>query len=148
MDKQQLTSTRQAQNSTDHGGEERNSRRGYIIQCTQIVLFLWTPLKILLLIGRDVIETHLVLDQRIGTKGAPYAQRLPLGWVIIGETCLGKIHSPEVVNVNKIKVWNNGRTSLLTPCPDNFLARETDPVFKLTQDDDKPGLSVEERQSI
>ena len=33
-----------------------------------------------LLIGRDLIETHVVLDQRLGV---PLGQRLPLGWVLI-----------------------------------------------------------------
>lgn len=46
--------------------------------------------KIMLLIGRDVTKAHHVLDQRIGFGNQPYAQKLSLGWTIIGETCLGK----------------------------------------------------------
>lgn len=57
---------------------------------------------VLLLIDRDLPEAHLILDQRIGPKGTPYAQRLQLGWVIIGETCLGKVHRPDSVNVNNL----------------------------------------------
>ena len=40
--------------------------------------------SILLLIGRDLPEAHHVLDQRTGPRGSPYAQQLPLGWVVIG----------------------------------------------------------------
>ncbi|XP_062585367.1 uncharacterized protein LOC134247040 [Saccostrea cucullata] len=41
-----------------------------------------------LLIGRDLITAHHVLDQRIGTDVLPFGQKLPLGWVIIGNVCL------------------------------------------------------------
>jgi hypothetical protein len=45
-----------------------------------------------ILIGRDVISAHHVLDQRLGGDSVPYAQKLPLGWVVIGESCLGKVY--------------------------------------------------------
>ncbi|XP_034073861.1 uncharacterized protein LOC117547343 [Gymnodraco acuticeps] len=41
--------------------------------------------QILLLLGRDVLQVHKVRDQQNGPNEAPYAQRLDLGWVIIGE---------------------------------------------------------------
>ncbi|XP_014677582.1 PREDICTED: uncharacterized protein LOC106817433 [Priapulus caudatus] len=59
--------------------------------------------QILLLIGRDLTEAHHVLDQRIGPKGSPYAQRLSLGWVIVGETCLGRVHRPFPDKVHSYK---------------------------------------------
>jgi hypothetical protein len=34
--------------------------------------------EVMLLIGRDLIAAHHVLDQRIGHGNAPYAQKLPL----------------------------------------------------------------------
>ena len=40
-----------------------------------------------ILIGRDVPNAHYVLDQKIGAPNQPFAQKLPLGWVVIGETC-------------------------------------------------------------
>jgi hypothetical protein len=43
------------------------------------------------LIGRDIPEIHHVHEQILGDKGKPFAQKLPLGWVIIGEVCLGKV---------------------------------------------------------
>ena len=72
--------------------------------------------EILLLIGRDLIEAHHVFDQRIGPHNSPYAQKLCLGWVIIGETCLGKIQKPDHINVNKTHVLGNGRESIFKPC--------------------------------
>jgi hypothetical protein len=48
-----------------------------------------------ILIGRDLPEAHHVLDQIIGPPMTPFAQRLPLGWVIIGDVCLNenKVHN-------------------------------------------------------
>ena len=43
---------------------------------------------IALLIGRDVLQAHKVREQIDGPENAPFAQRLDLGWVIIGESCL------------------------------------------------------------
>ncbi|XP_021372002.1 uncharacterized protein LOC110462387 [Mizuhopecten yessoensis] len=97
-----------------------------------------------LLIGRDLIEAHHVLDHRIGTNGLPYAQRLPLGWVIIGEVCLGKVHTAEVVNVNKTNVLNSGRPTLFELC-DSDITVKCDSVFKKTSGDEKPGLSIEDQ---
>ena len=48
--------------------------------------------KILLLIGRDLIEAHHVLDQRLGPPKAPFAQKLNLGWIIVGEIRSDKQH--------------------------------------------------------
>ncbi|CAG2199879.1 unnamed protein product [Mytilus edulis] len=56
---------------------------------------------IMMLIGRDVISAHHVLDQRIGLANLPYAQKLRLGWCIIGESCLGSVHVPKELRVNK-----------------------------------------------
>jgi hypothetical protein len=47
----------------------------------------------------------------LGDKGKPFAQELPLGWVIIGEVCLGKVHAPTEISVRKTHVLNNGRST-------------------------------------
>ncbi|XP_071122109.1 uncharacterized protein [Mytilus edulis] len=61
-----------------------------------------TPLEercqILLLIGRDLIEAHHVLEQRLGPSRTPFAQKLRLGWVIIGNTYIDKQTVPIEVN--------------------------------------------------
>ncbi|XP_060083210.1 uncharacterized protein LOC132562482 [Ylistrum balloti] len=98
----------------------------------------------LTVIGRDLIEAHHVLDHRIGTNGLPYAQHLPLGWVIIGEVCLGKVHRAEVVNVNKTNVLDSGRPTLFELC-DSDINVKCDSVFKKTSGDEKPGLSIEDQ---
>ncbi|XP_021358095.1 uncharacterized protein LOC110453467 [Mizuhopecten yessoensis] len=106
--------------------------------------------QILLLIGRDMIAAHHILDQRIGSDDEPYAQKLRLGWVIIGETCLGKVHTSDVVSVNKTHVLqDHGRESVLKPCPDNFELRDehmNSDVFQTTLHDEEIGLSQEDRE--
>lgn len=112
---------------------------------------------ILLLIGRDLLESHHVLDQRIGPKNSPYAQQLPLGWVIIGESCLGKVHKPDFVNVNKTHLLTNRRTSIFKPCENDFTVKEClslkdsgpgSTVFDRTRNNDKLGLSFEDREFL
>ncbi|RXN36772.1 hypothetical protein ROHU_002657 [Labeo rohita] len=45
--------------------------------------------KILLLLGRDILQVHKVREQISGPGDAPFAQRLDLGWVVVGDVCLG-----------------------------------------------------------
>ncbi|XP_046562259.1 uncharacterized protein LOC124271225 [Haliotis rubra] len=110
--------------------------------------------EILLLIERNMTEGFHVKDQRVGLKHSPYAQRLPLGWVVIGETCLGKQHITDAVNVNKTYT-SYGRPTLLKPCVNNFMikpllerqSKNTD-VFETTETDGRPGLSTEDRHFL
>ena len=44
--------------------------------------------KLELLIGHDIPEIHHVHEQILGDKGKYFAQKLPLGWVIIGKVRL------------------------------------------------------------
>lgn len=39
-------------------------------------------------------RAHQVHDQIRGKPSEPYAQQLPLGWVIIREVCLDGMHTP------------------------------------------------------
>lgn len=71
--------------------------------------------EILLLLGRDIIRVHKVREQVNGPHNAPFAQRLDLGWVLVGEVCLGNAHKP-TVSTFKTTVLDNGRPSLLQPC--------------------------------
>ena len=72
----------------------------HLVDIADFIPPIYSCSDMLLLIGRDMPEAHHVLDQRIGPVGSPYAQKLPFGWVIIGEACLGKTHRPENINVN------------------------------------------------
>ena len=80
--------------------------------------------QILLLLGRDVLQAHKVRDQRNGPNSAPYAQRLDLGWVIIGEVCLGTAHKPKHASVFRTHVLENGRHSHFSPCPNHLTVKE------------------------
>ena len=113
--------------------------------------------QILMLIGRDIPAAHHILDQKISGDSAPYAQKLKLGWVVIGETCLGKVHPPKI-NVNKTYVFN-GRETLFEPCPNKLNLKEIvcsrteindigSNVFLRSLDDNKIGHSIEDKQFL
>ena len=119
---------------------------------------------ILLLIGRDLLLAHHVLDQIVGpTNTAPYAQKVPLGWVVIGDVCLENKHVDESIKSFKTYIHADGRPSLLKPCSNSLRVGEVlecqnekdnydfnelpigDHVFDRTVYDDKLGKSVEDK---
>ncbi|XP_052762425.1 uncharacterized protein LOC128205058 [Mya arenaria] len=117
--------------------------------------------EIQILIGRDLIEAHHVHEQKISsTRNMPYAQKLALGWVIVGETCLGNLNSEDLpsLNVNKTLIVNEGRNSILSPCTNSFRLEEQyrpfsescpdteSDIFKREKQDERPGLSREDRE--
>lgn len=79
--------------------------------------------EMMILLGRDMIRAHKVRDQVNGPHDAPFAQRLDLGWVIIGEVCLDNAQKP-TLSVFKTHVLQNGRPSLLTPCHNSISVKE------------------------
>ncbi|KAK3096683.1 hypothetical protein FSP39_002345 [Pinctada imbricata] len=104
---------------------------------------------ILLLIGRDLSAALHIEDQRIGLPYQPFAQKLKLGWVIIGESCLDGSHIPSTVNTMKTYVQSNGRTSFLEPCSSHFHVSFTNTeksLFQVTKQDNKIGMSYEDKQ--
>ena len=117
-----------------------------------------TSAAIMLLIGRDLPEAHHVYEQVTGPKGSPYAQNLKLGWVVVGETCLGGIHKTDYVNVKKTYLLSNGRPTVLKPCMDEFsvslkssmndCTEQYDSIFQRQSDDNKQSLSVEDREFL
>lgn len=88
--------------------------------------------EIELLIGRDVVTAYHVLDQRLGEGDLSIGQRLPLGWVIIGQVCMTNLHHTNVINVNKTFVLQNGKPSLFKPCDSKF--HITDNTYMRKQD--------------
>lgn len=80
--------------------------------------------NILLLLGRDILRVHKVRDQISGPDNAPFAQRLDLGWVVIGDVCLRGAHRPSEVNSYKTFILENGRTSHLQPCISQIRVKE------------------------
>ncbi|KAL0159525.1 hypothetical protein M9458_043250, partial [Cirrhinus mrigala] len=79
--------------------------------------------QILVLLGRDMIRVHKVRQQINGPHDAPFAQRLDLGWVIVGDVCIERAHKP-MVSVFKTHILDNGRPSLLTPCQSHIKVKE------------------------
>ncbi|KAM9793507.1 uncharacterized protein ACBT44_017962 [Syngnathus typhle] len=114
--------------------------------------------EILLLLGRDILRAHKVREQLNGPHHSPFAQRLDLGWVVVGEVCRGKVHK-HTVNTFKTTILENGRPTVFGLC-DNFLQLTAMPrtkrqdkapeqtlgktVFNRTENDNKPAPSIED----
>lgn len=89
--------------------------------------------EILLLLGRDMLRVHKVRRQISGPHDAAYAQRLDLGWVIVGDVCLGSSHRPSEVTSVKTHILENGRPSHFPPCENHLNVKEkftTDSQFQ------------------
>lgn len=79
---------------------------------------------ILLLLGRDILQVHKVRRQFNGPDNAPFAQKHDLGWVIVGDVCLGGAHTPTEVNTFKTCIMDNGRPSYMLPCENLVKVKE------------------------
>ncbi len=124
--------------------------------------------EILLLVGRDVPPVHKVRESRNGKGDSPWAQREDLGWVILGNACLGIARKPKDLTSCKTNLLQNGRPSILEPCSNAFRVNRPTPtkprkesftqgsfeeglaseVFECTKLDNIPGLYVEDRKFI
>ena len=105
--------------------------------------------KVHLLIGRDAPELLKVRESRNGSKEAPWAQRLALGWTISGQMCLDFASGPAHIltrltnlSTDTGRILETGdRNYELIPCPNQFkvtdppLERVTDNIFKTTRSD-------------
>lgn len=80
--------------------------------------------QILLLLGRDILRVHKVHRQVSGPPDAPFAQRMDLGWVIIGNVCIGKMKRPTNISSFKTNVLPNGRNTYFEPCPHHYWVKE------------------------
>ena len=132
--------------------------------------------EILLLVGRDAPPLHKIHELQNGPRNAPWAQRLDLGWVVLGNACMDGAHKPTEISSYRTQVLDNGRPSFLLPCSNRLYVKhgshadfttylETsqkkgtffkgsfeyglgDNVFACTNDDNRPGMSVEDRKFI
>ena len=101
--------------------------------------------NISLLIGRDLIPAHYILDQKIGKPFELYAQKLTLGWVMVGESCLNGAHLPDITAM-KTFIHANGRASILEPCRNVFhIDSQESNLFRTTKADNKLSISVEDQ---
>lgn len=78
----------------------------------------------LLLLGKDILKVHKVREQIIGPDNALFAQGLDLGWVVIGDVCLGGAHRPLQVSSYKTSILENSRASHLQPCNSQIKVKE------------------------
>lgn len=115
--------------------------------------------EILLLLGRDVLRAHKVRQHINGPHHSPFAQRVDLGWVVVGEVCLGNAHKP-MVSTLKTHILENDRHSIFPPCTSFMRIKEVQPscsrpdklpemmlgqsVFNQTEHDNKLAPSVED----
>lgn len=77
---------------------------------------LYLEAQILILLGRDIIEAHKVLEQCSSPPRAPFAQCLALGGGIVGKVCLCGAHKPSAATGYKTSTLVDGHPCLMSPC--------------------------------
>lgn len=87
---------------------------------------------IMLLLGRDIIRVHKVRKQVNGSHNLPYAQKLDLGWVIVGNVCLGNVHKPQTIRNFHTNITEPKHPTLFPPCPNVFHVKEKYKDIQLT----------------
>nr|XP_022329399.1 uncharacterized protein LOC111128201 [Crassostrea virginica] len=109
-----------------------------------------------LLIGRDLLEAHHIEKQIVGPKDSPFAQKIGLGWVIVGDVCLDKRHPPDFEPVEitsfKTSIIQENKVSIFKPCSSNIKITDSSyydrHIFDRRADDDEVGLSTEDHQFL
>ena len=105
-----------------------------------------------LLIGRDLLSVHHIMDQRIGLPREPFAQKVNLGWVIIGESCLGGHSKRPKASVMKTCLQSGSNplhnSIVLDRCEYNIQVTKDDGVFMRTSEDNKVSMSVEDKEFL
>ena len=81
-----------------------------------------TPIRFLL--GRDILRVHNVRKQINGLHDAPYAQKLDLGWVLVDNVCLEKVHKPPTISTYHTFITKGGRPTLFDSCPNTLQFKE------------------------
>lgn len=105
--------------------------------------------EILLLLGRDVLRAHKFRKQINGPHQAPFAQLLDLGWVVVGEVCLGSTHTPTVSTLKTV-ILENGHPTVFGRCDKFLQLKEVSPTQRerkaqcSTAQNDKPAPSIED----
>ncbi|KAK3743580.1 hypothetical protein QZH41_001384 [Actinostola sp. cb2023] len=130
-----------------------------------------------ILLGRDAPELLKVRAFKNGPRGAPWAQKLLLGWTVSGQACLDHVNGPVHIqarqtkvsgekekSMNVIQTGNQGEPSPdgeeydIIPCPnkikltDSLTQRYTeslkDDVFHTERSDNEVSLSCEDRKFL
>ena len=118
---------------------------------------------IAILLGRDAPQFHKVREVINGKDDQPWAHRLDLGWVIVGEVCLNGAHvrtdisylQQDVISTYFTQVLRNGRHSAqFQPCDRAVQVFHTSPkatefgkdLFLSTSADERLGPSSDDRE--
>ena len=64
----------------------------HLFQTANKIPTLDKEVEVLLLVGRDIPALHKVHESRNRPRNALWGQRLDLGWVVLGNTCLDGVH--------------------------------------------------------
>ena len=114
--------------------------------------------KIHILIGRDAPKLLKVRAFKNGPKGAPWAQKLDLGWTIPGQACLDREGGPIHIPAHRMTVTSTGENSYeFTPCPNHFLIKERyaeckdglgNDVYQTTGDDNEVSMLWDDRRFL
>lgn len=124
--------------------------------------------KVQILIGRDAPEQLKIRASKNGPKGAPWAQKLDMGWTISGQVCLNRIGGPFHITTRRTTVSTPGRVIgrnnpanreyEVLPCPNHFNVKESygkgareeiaKDVYYTTKQDDEVDLSWEDRKFV
>ena len=128
--------------------------------------------KVEILIGRDAPELLKIRESKNGPKGAPWAQKLDLGWTVSGQMCLDRVGGPIHISAHRTAVEYSdkplgfpsssqtaNRSSAnheVLPCPNHFKIKEQfaergeieADLFRTTPDDNTTSLSQEDRRFL
>lgn len=105
--------------------QKLHQQHAHLRQIANLITPLDPNADILLLLGRDMLRVHKVWEQINGPDDAPFAQRLDMGWVVVGDVCLDGVHRPPHVNSYKTFILENGRASHFQPCNSQITVKET-----------------------
>ncbi|XP_057705305.1 uncharacterized protein LOC130923571 [Corythoichthys intestinalis] len=97
---------------------------GHLKSVAHLIPDLDSHAQILMLLGRDVVRAHKVRKQISGPHNAPYVQKLDLGWVIVGNVCLGDVHRNLAVKTLFTNATEKGRPTIFEPCPNVYSVKE------------------------
>ncbi|XP_055061241.2 uncharacterized protein [Misgurnus anguillicaudatus] len=89
-----------------------------------------------------IIRVHKVRKQVNGPHNLPYAQKLDLGWVIVGNVCLGNVHRPLTISTFHTNITERQRSTLFNACPNVFHVKER---FSDTQATSEPPAYLEDQ---
>lgn len=112
------------QNNRDEIPTPNAAFHAYLKSLAHLIPDIDPQAPIMLLLGWDIIRVHKVRKQVNGPHNLPFAQKLDLGWVIVGNVCLGSVHRPPTDSAFYTNTTERGHPTLFDPCPNVFCVKE------------------------